>query len=91
MSDLKCEPPTLCIHCKMSSDDMEKMYGIGFMLFAEPNSTMIFFQCPNCHALMGNVHAADNTKQLLKEREGKRSILAPRKSNLVLPPGYSQN
>jgi len=87
MNDLKCEPPTLCIHCKMSSDAMEKMYGIGFMLFAEPNSTLMFFQCPNCHALMGNVHAADNTKQLLKEREAKQSILEPRKQNLIYLPG----
>lgn len=71
----------------MSSDAMEKMYGIGFMLFAEPNSTLMFFQCPNCHALMGNVHAADNTKQLLKEREAKQSILEPRKQNLIYLPG----
>ena len=87
MTELKCEPPTLCIYCKMSSEDMEKMYGIGFMLFAEPNTTFMFIQCPNCHAIMGNIHAADNTKQLLKERSAGKSILAPRKSNLIYLPG----
>jgi len=89
MTDLKCEPPTTCIHCKMTPEAMEKMYGIGFMLFAEPNSTLMFFQCPNCHAIMGNVYAADNTKQLLKEREAKKSILEPRKRNLIYLPGQN--
>ena len=87
IKDLKCEPPATCIYCEMTSEEMGEKYGIGFMLFAEPNSTMMFFQCPNCHALMGNIHAVENTKQLLEERKAGKSILASRKSRLWLPEG----
>ena len=94
MKELKSAPPKKCIHCKMTPEKMQEKYDIGFLLFAEPGSTMMFFQCPNCHAIMGNIHAADNTKIILKERENRKSIITPKsdiikpqKSNLLILPG----
>lgn len=89
---MKIEHPPSCIHCGMNSEDMKKEYGFGWMMFSEPNSTFMFFQCPHCNGLMGNIHAVENTKKLMQDREQKKGekIFTQPKSNIWLP-GRSNN
>ena len=90
---LKIGAPSVCIHCNMEPKTMQEEYGVGWMMFAEPNSTFIFFQCPHCNGIMGNIHAVENTKKLMQQNEQKKGekIFGMPKSNLILPPGYSNN
>ena len=83
---LKAAPPALCGFCTFSIKEMVEKYEIPWLIFGQPNSTMIFYQCPNCHMLSGNIHAVRNTK-LLQEERSKPKILSPQGNRIVKPPG----
>jgi len=72
---------------------MQEEYGVGWLMFSEPNSTFIFFQCPHCNGLMGNIHAVENTKKLIQDREQKKGekIFTPLGKNLIILPGHRNN
>ena len=90
---LKVGVPGSCIHCGFTPEKMQEEYGIGFMMFEVPNTTCIFFQCPHCGGLMGNVHAVENTKKIIQERidEKRKEILIPHKKGLLYLPGRGEN
>lgn len=89
---IKIGAPSSCIYCGMEPETMKKEYGVGWMMFSISESTFIFFQCPHCNGIMGNIYAVENTKKLIQDREQKKGekIFTPPKSNLWLP-GRSNN
>jgi len=81
--------PEACFNCGYTGEDMLEAHGIAWIMLGEPGTLFLFYQCAHCHALSGNIHAVENTKILLKEREeakNKAPIIKP-KSNLIILPG----
>jgi len=86
---LKIDAPGACIYCGMNPEDMKKEYGVAWMMFQIPDTTIIFFQCPHCNGLMGNPYAVENTKKIMQEREEDKDIVTP--SGKLWLPGMGNN
>ena len=75
--DFEIGVPKKCLHCKMTPEKMLKKYGMQWMAFRIPDTTIMFMQCPNCNGIMGNTKALTNTLKLKKIREDEARKIIP--------------
>lgn len=81
---LRSAPPSACPTCGFTVDQMQEDYDMPWMVFGQPGSTMIFYQCPHCNSLAGNIHAIANTKIIMEDAQKGQRILTPMKK-IILP------
>ena len=82
---LKIGPPPGCQVCGYDIEQMKEEFGVAWLEHRIPNTSFVFYVCPNCHICSGNEHAMENAKKIREQQgEGKSMILQPQKS-IILP------
>ena len=82
---LNIGPPERCQACDYTPEDMKRDFEVAWLEHKIPNTSFVFYVCPNCHTCSGNKHAADNAKKIREQgNQGESRILKPQK-HIILP------
>jgi phage terminase large subunit GpA-like protein len=87
---LHFEPPIQCPHCGRSRDELkEECDGAAFIQWQLPGTSFVFYQCPICNCLVGNIHAFANTKKVMEMQKSRSSIIQGPGSKIVISKGFN--
>ena len=82
---LNIGPPSECRVCGYNVEMMNEEFEVAWLEHRIPNTSFVFYMCPNCCVCSGNKHSADNAKKLREQgNDGKSRIIKPQKS-IILP------
>lgn len=82
---LEIGPPSECAVCGYTAEQMKKEFEVAWLEHRIPNTSFVFYMCPNCNICSGNRFSTENAKKIAtQQKEGESRILQPQKS-IILP------
>jgi len=82
---LEIGPPLECRVCGYTHEQMKEDYDVAWLEHRIPNTSFVFYVCPNCNACSGNRFAVENAKKIRDQSNaGESRILQPKKT-IILP------
>lgn len=82
---LEIGPPAKCANCGYTHEKMREEFDIAWLEHRIPNTSFVFYVCPNCYLCSGNKFAVENAKKIRAQNGKGESKIVEAKTKIFLP------